>query len=129
MADTQENEDNKLNSSILPVPPPPPFPLSQFNGKKISFSNELNDLDEVSPNIYIGSWQAACDVELLKKLNIRYVLTIEDTALPDEVQSQFVYKFKKLQDSPYVNILALFDECFEFIESAMKTSDGILVHW
>lgn len=88
-----------------------------------------NDMDLIIPNLYLGDISAAHDVEKLKSLNITHVLTIEDNSLDSSVYKKFdKYKFKKLADHQFSDILAVFEECLTFIDEAIKEGNNILVH-
>jgi hypothetical protein len=97
--------------------------------KKNSEKIEPEDLNQVLPFVYVGSLDAAKNVDLLKKLNIKYVLTVEDNELDEDVQRHFVYKFIKLYDYPSSSILEILEECIQFIDSAVENSHNILIHW
>lgn len=104
-----------------------PKPVGRCMRTKYKSAEE--DLDMVAPNLYIGSLDAAMNVELLKKLNITHILTVENSPLIESVQKEFTYKFKRLFDLPSSNILDILAECIEFIESGLQNSTGVLVHW
>ena len=120
-------------SDQLPQPPTSKsisfsLPVTVF--KKQGFLLENEDLNQIEPFLFLGSLEAATNVELLKKLNITHVLTVEDHPLEPEVQKHFTaYKFKQLYDHPYSNILDILEECVEFVESAVSQNTGVLVHW
>ena len=93
------------------------------------YDNPNEDLDMIKPNLYIGCLEAANNVDNLKKLNISHILTLEDYPIEPANQKHFTYKFKKLSDHPHSDILDMFDECIEFIDSAIQNNTGILIHW
>ena len=94
-----------------------------------AYNNPNEDLDMIKHNLYIGCLEAANNVDNLKKLNISHILTLEDNPIEPATQKHFTYKFKKLSDHPYSDILDMFDECIEFIDSAIQNNTGILIHW
>ncbi len=127
-----------LESSTTPKPPPLPSKLLKttetycFNKNVNNNICDLNELDLIRPNLYLGSLKAANDLTTLKKLNITHVLTIEENPLEDHLLEKLgvdKYKFKKLADSPYCNILQILNECIDFIDDAVMQSKNILVHW
>lgn len=93
-------------------------------------ANELpNLLDLIIPNLYLGDVSAAYDIPNLKRLDITHVLSIEDNSLDIEQYKHFEkYKFKKLADHQFSNILEVFEECLQFIDEAIKDEKNILVH-
>ena len=94
-----------------------------------SLSKVNNKINQIRPNLFLGSVEAAYDVENLKKLNITHILTIEDNVLDPAVSSKFTYKFVNLPDLMYSDIISQFEECIAFIESAINKPSGVLVHW
>jgi hypothetical protein len=100
--------------------------LEQEN--KYDYKSPSLDLNLVDSNLYIGSLEAACNVDNLKKLNITHVLTVENNPLDDHVVKHFNYKFIQLHDLPSMNILDIMEECIEFIDDGVKNG-AILVHW
>ncbi|RNA04839.1 dual specificity phosphatase 12-like isoform X1 [Brachionus plicatilis] len=68
----------------------------------------------IIPHLYLGDISAAYDTQLLSDLNITHVLTIEDNELDLKNQKKLEkYKFKKMADHPFVNLLDELDECLE----------------
>ncbi len=114
---------SEIQKTEVAAPPP-----TNSNVKRPTDA-ELNDLDLIIPNVYLGNISAAKDPERLKQLNITHVLTIEDTELDFELyKSLEKYKFKRLADHQYANILEVLEECLEFIDEAVRESKNILVH-
>lgn len=132
--EVKSNEDTPP-PPVIPVPPPPPPPQLATHSFTLSSSNlkserpKSEDLDLISPYLYIGCYETACNVDYLKSLNITHILSIEDRPLKVEIQKQFTYKYKKLSDFPSSDLLDVLEECIDFIDSPVKNSNGILVHW
>ena len=87
---------------------------------------EYNDIDKITENIYLGNLCGAGDIDLLKKLGIKKVLSLlEEFGWPKYDESDnIVHKAYKIQDYDRENIIKYFGECFDFI----KGEDKILVH-
>ncbi len=48
-----------------------------------------NSVDIVQPNLYLGDKHAACDLELLAKLQLTHILSVDIVPLPNVVSSSF----------------------------------------
>lgn len=127
---------SELEASKIPEAPPlPESPiLTSVNLEEISKMDNLVlednfDLNLIVPNLYLGSFKAASNLELLKHLSIGHIITLAEDPLDDDVQKHVSYKFKQMTDSPSSDVLDILDECIEFIESGVATSNGVLVHW
>jgi hypothetical protein len=127
-------ESESLEKQAQP-PVAPPLPTNNLIlksnnilGEQYDYKNPSLDLNLVDSNLYIGSLEAACNVENLKKLNITHVLTVENHPLDEGVSENFTYKFVQLYDLPSMNILDILEECIEFIDHGVKNG-AILVHW
>ena len=125
-------------------PNAPPLPASMLNARTDNSSKNdqvkppaaaakktpCEDLHEVHPQLYVGCLEAACNVDLLNTLGIKHVLTVEDHPLDDAVQAKLAsYKFIRLFDLPFSNILEILDECFEYIDQGVNQGHAVLVHW
>lgn len=115
----------------VPDLPKTTYPVTPKTEEFVSvLTPSKNDMDLIIPNLYLGDISAAHDIEKLKGLNITHVLTIEDNSLDASVYKHFdKYKFKKLADHQFSDILGVFEECLAFIDEAIKESNNILVHW
>ena len=87
---------------------------------------KYNDIDEITENIYLGNLCGAGDIDLLKKLGIKKVLSLlEEFGWPKYNESDnFIHKTINVHDFDQENIIKYFGECFNFI----KGDDKILVH-
>ena len=110
-------------SDSIPPPPPPP----SFSEAPVFSVTNLCDL--IAPNLYLGSIEAVYSTDLLNKLKITHILTVEDNQIDDRISGQYVYKFKQLADYQHCDLLEILDECFEFIDQAVENSNNILIHW
>jgi hypothetical protein len=87
------------------------------------------DASQVESRIFVGTQDAACNGEWLAANNILFILNIGAATTP-LIESLVGYKRIMLSDEPESNILAEFDNCFEFIEKALNynATSAILVH-
>ena len=84
-----------------------------------------NDMDEIIENIYLGNIDSAENVEKLKELNIKKVLTLLEGFWPEYKESDNItHKIIKIVDYSSENIIKYFGECLNFI----KGEEKILVH-
>jgi hypothetical protein len=133
--DLKETTEILTENEITEIPTAPEFPKSLAFSIPLTqiaedtYSKSKADLNLILPKLYLGSVEAARNLDLLKHLNISHILTIEDNSLDGSLTKHFEYKYIKLSDLPSSNILAILEECFEFIDNAIENSSGILVHW
>lgn len=105
------------------------YPKKKTSPETPDGSRELNNLDLIIPYLYLGDIGAAYDSKLHKELNITHMLTIEDNPInEDKYQDLENYKYKKLADHQFSNILEVMEECLEFIDEAVSQKKNILVH-
>lgn len=108
----------------------PALPTEGIKYPECAKNHVENNLDLIVPYLYLGDIGAAYDSKGLKDLNITHMLTIEDNPVnEDKYQDLEKYKFKKLADHQYSNILEVMEECLEFIHEAVSQEKNILVHW
>ncbi|CAF0715889.1 unnamed protein product [Brachionus calyciflorus] len=116
---------SESNNQSLPVAP-------NLNGLVLNYYHRSHlhksDLNLIVPYLYLGSLEAAKNVDNLKKLDITHILTLMEDPLDEKIRNSFTYKFKRLTDLPSSNILDILEECIEFIENAIDNSQNILVH-
>ena len=87
---------------------------------------ELNHpMDEIIENLYLGDLESSEDVNKLKELGIKKVLSILDGFWPKYNESDnIIHKTLMVQDYEQENIIKYFGECLNFI----KGNEKILVH-
>ena len=67
--------------------------------------NPNNSLDEIIENLYLGSYEAAMDISLLKEKGIKKVLSIMDCKDgPNYKSEEFIHKKLKVDDFVVINI-------------------------
>ena len=85
----------------------------------------FHDIDEITENIYLGNLSAAENIDKLKELGIKKVLSVLDQFdWPKYEESQFNHKTLAIKDFDDQNIIKHFGECLNFI----KGDDKVLVH-
>ena len=85
----------------------------------------FNDMDQITPLIYLGNSSSASNISKLKELGIRKVLSVIDFGAPlynniDKIN----HKKVRVSDISSQNIIQYFGECLRFMEGNEK----ILVH-
>ena len=87
--------------------------------------SQYHDMDQITEIIWLGNKESAFNINELKKLGIKKVLSVIDSAPPiydekDEIKQRCI----KIMDSPAFNIIQYFGECLNFISGEEK----VLVH-
>ncbi len=84
-----------------------------------------NDMDKITDTIWLGNYEAAANINNLKKEGIKKVLTVIDFGVPSySEEDKFNHKVFRVVDIPTQNIIKYFGECINF----MKGNDKVLVH-
>lgn len=85
-------------------------------------------VDEIVERIYIGNFEAANSLRLMKDYGFTHVL-VAAVELPTPFAKTFTYMKVDVHDVLTENFRPHFDTCLEFIEEALKVkSNLILVH-
>eukprot|EP00128_Syssomonas_multiformis_P005539 Colp12_sorted_trinity150504_noHs@23043 len=107
----------------------------EFFGKLLD--DDADTPSHIKDNLFLGSIRDARDVNILKRKNIKHILSLADTTGTGqtyydkaEVSSQVQLKYKGIQahDTDDYPIQTHFDEAFEFLDHALKSGDNVLVH-
>lgn len=88
------------------------------------------DISKIGKNVWLGSYERAAMVyEGLKANGITHILTVGNDMIP-QYPNDFVYRVISIDDSPEANLNHYFDECLEFIDSALKENETnqVLIH-
>ena len=89
---------------------------------------ELN-ADEIVDGLFLGSEDAAGDVEALRKHNIRHVLVPARTSMQRvKFEGDVNYLVWDVYDVPAYPIIWCFDAFTEYIRQALDKKEGVLVH-
>ena len=83
------------------------------------------DMDQITDNLWLGNYEAANNIDNLKKEGIKKILCVMDFSAPEyKEEDKFNQKIIKIVDIPTQNILQYLGECLNFI----KGEEKILVH-
>ena len=85
------------------------------------------DIDQIIPNLYLGSIFAATNLGTLEDNKITHVLTMGNYMEP-KFPDKFVYKVWQLDDEESENIKQYFHEGIEFIQDALNEGGTVFVH-
>jgi protein-tyrosine phosphatase len=132
----------------------PPLPIAKdgfclrrfdFKGNKVTFEDvrELIELEfagrlhlahfyETVPQlllggVYLGSGEAARNVNVLVKLGITHILNAATTR-HRQGSDPFQYLTLELEDTPGQEVLHLLERAHTFIDSAVQRGSGVLIH-
>ncbi|XP_036427794.1 dual specificity protein phosphatase 13-like [Colossoma macropomum] len=95
---------------------------------------ELNQIDEVWPNLYIGNVRIAQNRAALQRMGITHILNAAHSkrgSIGDQnfYGTSFVYCGIPAEDSSYFDLDIYFRSAADFIHKGLKTPDGkVLVH-
>ncbi|KAL6059966.1 non-specific serine/threonine protein kinase [Balamuthia mandrillaris] len=84
--------------------------------------------DEILPNLFLGSSGAASNWSALRKRGITHVLSVASQCSQPPFPKKLKYKVVPAEDTDGYNISQHFDECKQFIDSALDASQRVLVH-
>jgi protein-tyrosine phosphatase len=85
-------------------------------------------VDQIIDRIYIGNFEAANNLRLMKDYGFTHVL-VTATKLPTPFPKHFTYLKIEVQDALTEDIRAHFEQCLEFMNEALRGRDNsILVH-
>ena len=85
----------------------------------------FNDIDEIEDNLYLGNFQASENIQQLKDLGIKKVLSVIDNDdFPNYKSEGIIHKKVDVSDFEHQNIIQYFGECLNFI----KGEEKVLVH-
>lgn len=93
------------------------------------FRNRLGtEMDEIIPNLYLGSLRDAVDVVQLKKNRIQCIVSVHDLSSQHPVHEQVKVLRIQLSDCSSVDIGAHFSTTNQFIHNARLKQAAVLVH-
>eukprot|EP00210_Caulerpa_lentillifera_P000657 g634.t1 len=78
--------------------------------------------------LYLGSWDDALNLERLKEIKIRSVVTIHNNPEELKLPSRFDHLRIELPDIPTADISVHFNSVYEHIEAARDSGHAVLVH-
>lgn len=77
--------------------------------------------------VIIGSQDVAHDLDILTNNKVTHILNVA-TGIANVFEGWFTYKTKEAFDIPMYQIIDIFDECCEYIHSAVISGGCVLVH-
>jgi len=93
-------------------------------------NQEPNTVDVIIPNLYLGDKNAATDLELVSKLELTHILSVDMIPLPQVVSSTFpniALMQISVADMCQEDLLCHFESAYKFIKEGV-TRGAILVH-
>eukprot|EP01087_Luapelamoeba_hula_P015809 TRINITY_DN4776_c0_g1_i2.p1 TRINITY_DN4776_c0_g1~~TRINITY_DN4776_c0_g1_i2.p1 ORF type:complete len:203 (-),score=10.57 TRINITY_DN4776_c0_g1_i2:67-675(-) len=82
---------------------------------------------EILPMLFLGSQDAAVNVEELDAKGVTHILNVA-TGIASAFPGRYTYKNVELLDVDETDLLSSLPQCYEFINSARSSSVGVLVH-
>lgn len=89
-------------------------------------SEEINQITQIIPRLFISSFLEAHKYRLLKSNNITHIINL--SSFQNTFPDHFNYLRIQIDDSPNANINKWFCQTTAFIESALKNGGSVLVH-
>eukprot|EP01116_Phalansterium_solitarium_P004596 TRINITY_DN1562_c0_g1_i1.p1 TRINITY_DN1562_c0_g1~~TRINITY_DN1562_c0_g1_i1.p1 ORF type:complete len:180 (-),score=40.08 TRINITY_DN1562_c0_g1_i1:461-1000(-) len=84
-------------------------------------------MHNIRDGIFLGSYAAYDDCELLKKHGVTHVLTVA-AHFPPRYPDDFVYKQVSIMDEESADLLSHLPACIEYIRGALESGGKVLVH-
>ena len=96
----------------------------------MSAATVSNTVDIILPNLYLGDKNSAIDLELIGKLEVSHILSVDIVPLPQVVSSHFpnvALMQVCVADMPHEDLLTHFEASVKFIKEGVNRG-GVLVH-
>lgn len=92
-----------------------------------------NDISEIIQHLYLSNWFTSDNPEVLKKYNIKAIISLETRPKSDQVLNYYNsndidHMYIYIPDIPNANISEHFDETYQFIKNHISVGDNVLVH-
>ncbi|CAG9323729.1 unnamed protein product [Blepharisma stoltei] len=84
-------------------------------------------LHKILSRVYLGDYEAASDLVLLKHHGITHILVVGD-GLSQKFPDHFSYMQLSIYDLNSSNLLEHFDRCNEFIRQSIENKGKVLIH-
>ncbi|KAJ3425579.1 dual specificity protein phosphatase [Anaeramoeba flamelloides] len=81
--------------------------------------------DKILDGLYLGSFETASSLEELEKVNITHTLNMHHEKAE---HPNIITKNLPIWDDPEWDLLSILEECFDFIDKAIKSDGNVLVH-
>ena len=95
--------------------------------------NATTEITQVVPYLFIGSWDNAVDLDLLKQKNIRHVLNVTELKKkPDTLKHMtsrgINHNHCSIENVPDANLRAILNPTYTFIKHAIDQRQNVMVH-
>jgi len=90
-------------------------------------------INEIIPHLYVSNWEASDDPKILKKYNIKAIITLETRPKSNSILNYYQtnnidHMYIYLPDDPKADISYHFDETYDFIKNHILKGENVLVH-
>jgi hypothetical protein len=87
----------------------------------------MSSFDQVLPGLFIGSYENACDLELINNAGITHIVTVASDLSPHFTE-KLKYLIISALDNDSENLFDSFNSSYEFIQDALESQGKVLVH-
>jgi protein-tyrosine phosphatase len=103
------------------------FTINKYFFAKSVLISKMQKLDEIHPNLFLGGLD---ELEYIKDYNITHVLSVlSEPEIPKDIDKSIKHKIILAHDDNCQNMFPVFEESYEFIDSALSKENGkIFVH-
>lgn len=105
-------------------------PVLQVSGQAVEkIRSSTCSLCQITPSLYISSYEAAKNPELLSSASITHILNLAgESKCPNSLSSSYHYFSLKMPDNPKIDILFFLYFAIELIIESVRSKGKILVH-
>ena len=89
---------------------------------------KLDNLNQITGNIWLGNYQSASSKFSLTKAKITHILTVGSGLPPRFSPQEYTYLTISEHDIPSANLKQHFEKCHNFIQAAINAGGNVLVH-
>ncbi|GAA5973698.1 hypothetical protein JCM11641_005085 [Rhodosporidiobolus odoratus] len=100
---------------------------------KVEWKYEMRrEAQEILPGLYVGPFQPSWKLGILQSLGITHIFCIAETReqhlFKAKFPGQFVYHIQEIRDADDQNLIRIFPDARQFIDSALTAGGRVLVH-
>lgn len=101
-----------------------------FSSPLISMTQKpFLDYNQIQSGLYLGTAVAVKNEELLNKLKIKAILTVDIYPLPEEIKKRLTYYLHiKIKDDEREDLIGNLQTTFNFIQKCLDEKINIFVH-
>jgi len=81
----------------------------------------------IEKGLYIGTFMTEQNMENLQRLNVTHIIQVAEGLEPSHPE-KFKYYNVNVKDLPSEDLVQYFSKCFAFIDEAIDSNSGVLVH-